>query len=54
MTMTALPGRSFRRANGTLMARRAFGSAGGRSGQQPTLGLTWAFWVERAKGIEPS
>jgi hypothetical protein len=52
--MTARPGQLARSANGTLMARGpSAGCAGGLSEVSPTL-LTWGFWLERAKGIEPS
>jgi hypothetical protein len=52
--MTARLRLSSHRANGTLMARRGFDYIGGRSGQLPTLGLSWGFVVERATGIEPA
>ena len=41
-------------ANGTLMAHR--GSKGLRTpvGRGRPRALTWGFWLERAKGIEPS
>jgi hypothetical protein len=52
--MTACPALSFRPANGTLMARQEVGGLGRVLGSVWTEPLTWSFWLERAKGIEPS
>jgi hypothetical protein len=43
-----------RRANGTLMARSLLDQLLGSGARVWIMPLSWAFSVERAKGIEPS
>jgi hypothetical protein len=52
--MTVSPGHLARSANGTLMARGPFAACAGGLGEVGCTPLTWGFWLERAKGIEPS
>ena len=42
------------RANGTLMARGPAGDLAASGAPVGIMCLTWAYVVERAKGIEPS
>jgi hypothetical protein len=42
------------RANGTLMARSVAGRQAGSGVRMWIMCLTWAYVLERAKGIEPS
>ena len=43
-----------RRANGTLMARSLLDGLPGSGDLVWIMRLTWAYTLERAKGIEPS
>jgi hypothetical protein len=54
MTMTALPGRSSRLANCTLIARKAGTLVNQQGPGSRTFILTWAFALERVTGIEPA
>ena len=43
-----------RAVNGTLMARGGLWLCSPLGGYRSTVGLSWGFGLERAKGIEPS